>query len=253
LILYLHDTPYKVRNEVAANIDNIDTVELVESCLVNNKNLMLSADDGYKSVINLLPLLEKYNVRLLFFVTTGLIEKTVYPYEVEISNFLEKNSSCKYSGETLELEGAQEKDDFFKALHQRLKYLSLEQRDYLVHNFFSENGTNRNQYQKNVFMTWDDLLQIKQHPLVEIGSHCVSHIFLPSQTIADIYYELRESKERLEEKLECKVTKLSYPYGGNDLKVRLLARLAGYKEAYGTHNKKSKAMNQARIGIRALI
>ena len=57
----------------------------------------------------------------------------------------------------------------------------------------------------------------------------------------------------MEEKLECKVTKLSYPYGGNDLKVRLLARLAGYKEAYGTHNKKSKAMNQARIGIRALI
>lgn len=253
MILYFHDTPNKLKSQVAANRSNIDTIESIENYIQKNRDVVLSADDGYKSVKNLLSLLEKYDVKLLFFVTTGFIDEIVYPYEVELSNFLEQNSSCLYDGKSFLLEALEEKESFFKSLHKKLKPLSLKTRENFVFDFFKENNTDKKTYQKDIFMTWRELKEIAKHPMVEIGSHCVSHLFLPSQNLKNIYYELKESKKILEEKLECTITKVSYPYGGNNLKVRLLARLAGYKEGYGTHNKNSTQMNIARSELKDLI
>lgn len=253
MILYLHDTPLSISNEIAANANNIDTIRAVESYLQQNNDVVLSADDGYKSVINLLPLLEKYNVKLLFFVTTGFIDKIVYPYEVELSNFLVENEQCIYEGSNIVFSTIEQKIVFYKSLHQKLKPMSLERRETFIEQFFQNNNTRRVSFQKNVFMDWNEIKEVANHPLVEIGSHCISHILLSTQSIKTVYRECKGSKERLQQVLGYKITKLSYPYGDNNLTVRVLAKITGYKEAYGTHNGKSTPMNIARSKLKELL
>ncbi|OOE39313.1 hypothetical protein BZG00_10510 [Salinivibrio kushneri] len=248
-IIYLHDTPFVIKGQVAANRKNIDTANDVEKYLCENNNVLLSADDGYKSIKNLLPLVEKYRVELLLFITTGFTDRSVYPYEVELSNFLEEYDCFSYEGADLSLKSSSEKESFFEVLHRRLKLLSLDERDNFVEHFFEENKVNREEFQKNVFLDWQELKEIAQHPLVEIGSHCVSHIFLPNKSSWVVYNELRVSKIILEKKLGCSIEKLSYPYGGNNLKTRILAKLAGYKEAYGTLSKNPTTFNIGRKEI----
>ncbi|MBB5322515.1 polysaccharide deacetylase family protein [Marinobacter oulmenensis] len=249
MIVYLHDIPYSVGNRLAANKKNIDTVFSVEKCLKNNRNVLLTADDGYKSVKNLLPLLEKYNVKLIFFITTGFLDKSVYPYEVELSNFLERNSALSYEGKSLLLEDVSVKEEFFGMVHKQLKYLSLRERNNHIDSFFLENGGGREEYVENIFVTWQDLRELAKHPLVEIGSHCVSHVFLPSQDLSTIIFELKESKARIEHELGKKVTKLSYPYGGSNFKVKVLAKALGYKETYATNDKKYNFMDKGRVSL----
>ncbi|MGM0952116.1 MAG: polysaccharide deacetylase family protein [Pseudomonadota bacterium] len=249
MILYLHDTPFSVGDKIAANRSNSSEISSIDKFLSAQGEVLLSADDGYKSVKNLLPLLERYKVKLILFVTSGFLDRSVYPYEVELSNFLQKHDALTYGGEKFILETASSKENFFNLFHQRLKFLTLDERERSTSAFFSENGCERQKYREEVFLTWDELRELESHPLVEIGSHCVSHVFLPTQDLSTIIFELKESKARIESELGKKVTKLSYPYGGNNFKVKALARALGYKEAYGTNDKKHNFMDKGRMSL----
>lgn len=246
MIIYLHDTKYEYTNEVAANRHNIDTIDQIDKFLENHPSTILSADDGYKSVFNLLPLLDKHETKLLFFITTGFIDKTIYPYEVELSNFLERNGSCVLNYEELECQSLKQKEEIFKKIHSDLKYKNYRQRERFMNQFAEDNNFSRETYQQDFFMTWNDIIEIAKHPKVEVGSHTVSHIALPFHSLRTIYKELKGSKQILEAKIGKNISKFSYPYGANNRKVRMLTRLCGYKQAYSTKRTSSSSVNIGR-------
>jgi peptidoglycan/xylan/chitin deacetylase (PgdA/CDA1 family) len=81
-------------------------------------------------------------------------------------------------------------------------------------------------------MTWDDLRGLVERG-IEVGSHTVSHLRLPTLADAELADELRSSRERLEVELGRACTVLAYPYGDCDGRVRTAARTAGYEAAFG--------------------
>jgi peptidoglycan/xylan/chitin deacetylase (PgdA/CDA1 family) len=79
---------------------------------------------------------------------------------------------------------------------------------------------------------WDELRSLADGG-VEIGSHSVTHRHLDQLSDAELARELRESKERIEDRIGLPCSMLAYPYGAEDVRVRAAARAAGYKAAFG--------------------
>ncbi len=83
--------------------------------------------------------------------------------------------------------------------------------------------------------SWDELRALRS-PLIEFGSHTVSHCRLAQQSATRIQYETCASKALVESQLgEC--THFAYPYGTQDVfdeRTTLAVREAGYASACTT-------------------
>jgi peptidoglycan/xylan/chitin deacetylase (PgdA/CDA1 family) len=66
---------------------------------------------------------------------------------------------------------------------------------------------------------------------LDIGSHTVTHRWLPHLDAATVRAECRDSKAALEDLLQRPVTSFAYPMGGWDARVRLAVVDAGYARA----------------------
>jgi peptidoglycan/xylan/chitin deacetylase (PgdA/CDA1 family) len=76
-------------------------------------------------------------------------------------------------------------------------------------------------------LTADELAAVARDGL-DVGSHTVSHRWLPHLPAAEVAAEVRESKAALEALLGKPVTSFAYPMGGWDAAVRDAVAAAGY-------------------------
>jgi peptidoglycan/xylan/chitin deacetylase (PgdA/CDA1 family) len=67
----------------------------------------------------------------------------------------------------------------------------------------------------------------------EIGSHSMSHRFLPAAPCLTAWYEISKSKEELEDLLGSRVFSFCYPYGAVNEQVKQLVKKAGYEVGCG--------------------
>jgi len=65
--------------------------------------------------------------------------------------------------------------------------------------------------------------------LFSIASHCINHCYLTTLTEENAMYELRKSKEFLENKLGLPIDTICYPDGKNNEHIRGLSENCGYK------------------------
>jgi len=252
LTLYLHKPQKGVKDQIGANKSNIDIISDLENLLEKSSDskILLTADDGYKEVLNLVPMLEYYQVKLIFFIATGFVQGKCYPYEMEISSFLEKKKFITVAGKECPLKTLNEKESMFTLIHGLVKPLTYIHRERFLNNLAIENGYSREESRNEQFVTFSDLKQLSEHPLVEIGSHCHRHLFLPAQNVNVILSELLKSKRILERTLKKRVDKIAYPYGGSTMRIEKIAKICGYKKGYGTHNQMEYSkMNQPRLNL----
>jgi peptidoglycan/xylan/chitin deacetylase (PgdA/CDA1 family) len=78
----------------------------------------------------------------------------------------------------------------------------------------------------------EELKSLKDHPLLTIGSHSVSHPNLTRLDQARTTSELSDSKARLETVLGRAVTLFSFPHGAHNAGTLSLARAAGYERVF---------------------
>ncbi|MFA5059771.1 MAG: polysaccharide deacetylase family protein [Candidatus Omnitrophota bacterium] len=84
------------------------------------------------------------------------------------------------------------------------------------------------------WLSWDQIKEMEKQN-ISIGSHTVSHTYLPDGDEDKQRFEITESKKILEEKLGRVVNALAYPAGGFTEKTKEIARQAGYKGACTTN------------------
>jgi len=87
---------------------------------------------------------------------------------------------------------------------------------------------------KKDFLTWDEI-KIMQKNGISMGSHTLSHAWLPDLDKENLQMELTGSRKILEEKTGQKVKTLSYPLGAFNRDVKKAAREAGYIGAVATN------------------
>lgn len=86
------------------------------------------------------------------------------------------------------------------------------------------------------FMTWDQLLELKNSGLVEIGSQAVTHPHMPMKSDARNREELTLSANRLQDMTGIRPTLFAYPYGEASRDVMTLTQEQGYSAAFGQHS-----------------
>jgi peptidoglycan/xylan/chitin deacetylase (PgdA/CDA1 family) len=80
-------------------------------------------------------------------------------------------------------------------------------------------------------MTEAEVLELSEHPLVEIGSHTVDHTELDTATAEEAYREMAGCKHRLEDLLGVEVPSFCYPRCHYSPACPDAARRAGYESA----------------------
>ncbi|MBI4432810.1 MAG: polysaccharide deacetylase family protein [Candidatus Omnitrophica bacterium] len=92
---------------------------------------------------------------------------------------------------------------------------------------------------KDQWLSEEDL-KILDDSGMEVGSHTVTHAFLPKVSEAQAAVEMMDSKKRLEDVLGHPITLLSYPAGGVTQKAMEVAQKAGYAGAVTTNHGKTR-------------
>lgn len=80
--------------------------------------------------------------------------------------------------------------------------------------------------------TWDELRELADDELIEVGSHTRSHAHLPQLSDEELHGELRDSRRAIEDHVGRPARFLAYPFGEEDGRVRAATRAAGYAGAF---------------------
>jgi len=85
------------------------------------------------------------------------------------------------------------------------------------------------------YMTWPQILEMSESGVITMGSHSMTHLWLPDQPEQKMDSEIRDSKRAIESHLNKEVRAFSYPLGGFNKNVREKVVKAGYKIAVATN------------------
>lgn len=224
--------------------------------------VLLTFDDGYRNnLTNAVPLLDQFGQKAIIFITTGFVDGTTYPYELELASVLEKNDAIYTSGDkpVLDVSTPDVEAEQYQRLRQPLKTKHPKRREAFLERLASLNGYDRSNYRQERFLTWTEVAELDRHPLITIGAHTQTHPVLTRRWPWRAYQEMRQSKRKIEEVLGRRVRHFSYPYGRNNVVVRALARWAGFRWAFTTERRRVDsveecgAMSIPRIDIQHLI
>ena len=84
---------------------------------------------------------------------------------------------------------------------------------------------------KRNYLTWDMVINLNKNKMI-IGSHSFSHINLVKCKPSIAKYEMKKSKEIIEDKLNEKIDSFSFPYGEFNSNLINLAKETGYKKIF---------------------
>jgi peptidoglycan/xylan/chitin deacetylase (PgdA/CDA1 family) len=181
--------------------------------------VLVTFDDGYRNNLELAaPLLLKYEIPAIFFVTTGLIGTRELLWTHEI---VERVAAWPKTRLTSKCLGIAElpQDDFRRvevgrSIVDACKRMSNKHRMELLtairtFDFEISDHWKRELYD---FMTWDEVRQLKQLGF-EIGAHTIDHPILTSLCDSEMSRQLAESKQTLEREVKEKCLSVAYPNG----------------------------------------
>jgi len=114
--------------------------------------------------------------------------------------------------------------DFYTDVFPLLKKYNIAVTEYVISGFLDTPN----------YMTTEQVKEVAQSGLVEIGAHTVHHKNLPSLSLEEARFEIEKSREELEKIFEMNIVSFAYPYGGFNDKLAELVKKAGFTSAVTT-------------------
>jgi peptidoglycan/xylan/chitin deacetylase (PgdA/CDA1 family) len=191
-------------------------------------DIALTFDDGLRNHYTIVyPILKRVDVPATFFVCPGLIESHQWLWNHEARERLrllaceERDALCR----ELRTTGSDVEEivAWMKTLASSPRRSAEEAIRQLTPNF-KPSAEDQERYG---MMTWEEL-SVMDPALVSIGSHTVTHPILTTLNPMDLLYEVRESRQWLEDRLQRPVRHFCYPNGAYNEDV-----LRCVKQCYG--------------------
>ena len=177
------------------------------------RSVAITFDDGYAD--NLLfakPLLERHELPATVFVTSGFVGVDREFWWDELDRILLNHQDAGWnvaSGNDDEPRHAE-----YRSLHATLRSSTEPQRLQALHDLQVRTNSGSSARATHRALTPDQLRELAEGGLVEVGAHTVTHPVLASLSPASQHQEIDTSKRKLEEWLGQTVHSFAYPYGG---------------------------------------
>ena len=233
--------------------DNYDIISLQElreyrntKRAYPNNSVLITFDDGYKdNYLNAYPILTKYNIPAIIFLTTDPIEKNEPLFYdalrfgiVNTANLILDMKDYGLKKYLINLRDETSLAEIIKEITYYSKGLDKSLKDNLIRVIYYRLGLEwQDILNKELYLSWDEIIEMSQNG-IEIGSHTKSHPQLTSLTYDECKEELIISKKLIEEKIGKRLRVFAYPFGGrNDLNkmVEKAAQEAGYEFAFSLY------------------
>lgn len=213
------------------------------------KSILITFDDGWKdNYLYAMPILKKYKVPALIFLSTGFVDNTKSFWQEHMSRLIWDvitiaKSSPEVAEELDRLLGiglaetaSQEHYRYLISDNvQRLKANSYETINNTIESLesiYSEYSGKSIKNSASEFLSWGEIRKMQKKG-IDFGSHGVNHLILDKEGI-DIEFELTQSKSEIENKLNTTISTFSYPNGNHNEKVMEKVKSSGYQLSFGT-------------------
>lgn len=184
--------------------------------------LVITFDDGYAdNYLNAFPILKKYNLTAVFYVSTDYLE-TRNPFWFEQIIYCGKKQIFNHEGlrSLLPVNFTAPIDDqlaYAKQLRWQLMNVSNRERLAVMERIESIINEKLTDVEFDLIrsMSWDNVCEMANAGM-EIGSHTKSHLILTQASPEEFVAELSESKSIIEERVRKNVVSISYPVGNEN-------------------------------------
>ena len=230
----------EVLSKYAYPIRLCELVQQLKEGSLQPRSVAVTFDDGYAdNLYQAKPILEKYAIPATIFICTGYAGKEFWWDELESLVML---SQAELSALCLEARGirfvweqSKERPEtdvdvrmkFHRALYNFLLTLDVEEQNHAMNTIRTWSGVSSGKAIARA-MTHDELMQIVDDGLIEIGAHTLHHPMLPQLSIGRQREEIISSKQDLEALLDRRVDGFAYPNGRATDDAKRILREAGF-------------------------
>lgn len=209
--------------------------------------IAMTFDDGYGCFYtNVFPLLKKYNVPAMVFLSTGCLNNNGILLHDRLTYIIGATSIARFrlpelGPESFSLATESERVQVYHEISQRLKRIPNAERAMIVEKLSRVLLVSENEVRRNIRMlSWAEIREMADSGLVTFGAHTVSHPILSRVSIEEAKKEILYSKLVIEKELGVPVRFLAYPNGREadfNESIKEVARQIGYEFAFTTIEK----------------
>lgn len=206
-----------------------DAVEQIKSGQVKKESVVLTFDDGFRdNFVNLLPVLKKYNVPATFYINASVIgsNKNLW-FQAVINYFYAIKEDKIFIDENQTEYDLSSSKKRYQAAFDFMQYIQNNKHPTEFYSVIEKlAGDKCLPSAEDFHMTWDDLKQLADEPLITLGAHSYRHFPLGYCDEELSEYEIKTSIEKLEQELEMDIKHFSFPRGHredfNDFHIKVL-------------------------------
>jgi peptidoglycan/xylan/chitin deacetylase (PgdA/CDA1 family) len=202
-----------------------DLVDALQQNLLPKRAVAVTFDDGYAdNFCNAYPILSSEKIPATIFVATGYLNGSIEFWWDELERYLLAPKQAAPSKQ-IQMQGQiderpnstpEQKIIAHQSIQQLLKPMSQSARDEVLDVLALWAGQGREERPDYRPMTTNELIQITQNGLIEIGAHTISHPVLSKLPLEVQFEEIIGSRQRLEGITESSVITFAYPYGTSE-------------------------------------
>ncbi|WP_202981253.1 polysaccharide deacetylase family protein [Labrenzia sp. CE80] len=199
---------------------------------------VLTFDDGYRSNLELaLPIMEKFHAPATIFVPTEMMTRSINAWWLGVRQMFIDNDRVSFDpmGVTFEVTDVASKT---AALMQVVAWVWDDfRRVEQLGSVFASTNVSLPDIVDELAITEEEMINIDQNPLIEIGAHTTTHRALSYLTDDEVMSDIGDNKAYLEEKLQRQVKHFAYPYGAPSIsgtREALIAKKLGFETAMTT-------------------
>lgn len=196
----------------------------------NRKFVVFTFDDGYiDNYLYAYPIFKKHNIPFTIYVATSLPDSkaTLWWYLLEdiVVNRTLVRMEVEGKEMTFRTETVKEKEIAFNKIRYWFALADEKNLPRLLSSLFRGSEEEIAAKTRELSLTWEQIHELSQNPIVTIGSHTVNHLPLDSLTVEKSTYEILESKKILESHIRKEVKHFCYPLGSHGRKeIEVLAK-----------------------------
>lgn len=210
-----------------------------EGCKSNRTVAAITFDDGYNDNYRYAyPVLRKYRVPAMFYLTTDCIDGNIFLWTSELHYFVMKSPKSHLSLVSLSknyaIETMMDKNRAIQDIKRHLINMSRLKREQVICELCRQSGVKNVDPLKGSMLNWDEVREMRRGGM-NFGAHTVSHPSLPYIPAEEAGAEILQSKEVLETQLDEPVVHFCYPNPGGMLnftpEIKALVKDAGFESA----------------------